>query len=70
MKVESHLRTIGIRQFRTRWHELDGKSMVRIEVSPAEIEVLARDGVRDSVVDVCKAVGFEWVTLDLVGYGR
>ena len=70
MKVESHLRTIGIRQFRARWHEIDGKSMVRIEVSPPEIAILAQDGVRDGVVDVCKAVGFEWVTLDLMGYGH
>jgi len=70
MQVESHLRTIGIRQFRARWHEVDGKAMVRIEVSPAEIPVLAQEGVRDGVVDVCKAVGFEWVTLDLAGYGQ
>jgi pyridinium-3,5-biscarboxylic acid mononucleotide sulfurtransferase len=70
MQVESHLRTIGIRQFRARWHELDGKAMVRIELAPKEIPVLAQEGVRDGVVDVCKAVGFEWVTLDLAGYGR
>ncbi len=70
MKVESHLRTIGIRQFRARWHDLDGKAMVRIVVDPSEIEILAKEGVREGVVDVCKAVGFEWVTLDLVGYGQ
>lgn len=70
MAVESHLRTIGIRQFRARWHDLDGKAMVRIELSPDEIPVLAGTGVREGVVDVCKAVGFEWVTLDLLGYGQ
>jgi len=70
MKVESHLRTIGIRQFRARWHELEGKALVRIELAPEEISILAQEGVRDGVVDVCKAVGFEWVTLDLAGYGR
>ena len=70
MKVESHLRTIGIRQFRARWHEIGGDAMVRIEVSAPEIVVLAQEGVRDGVVDVCKAVGFRWVTLDLMGYGQ
>jgi pyridinium-3,5-biscarboxylic acid mononucleotide sulfurtransferase len=70
MAVESHLRTIGIRQFRARWHDIDGKAMVRIELSPDEIPVLTDIGVREGVVDVCKAVGFEWVTLDLLGYGQ
>ncbi len=69
MRVESHLRTIGIRQFRARWHEIDGRSMVRIEVSADEIAVLARPEIRESIVDVCTAEGFSWVTLDLKGYG-
>ena len=69
MRVESHLRTIGIRQFRARWHEVDGRSMVRIEVAADEIAVLAGPGIRDSIVDVCTAEGFAWVTLDLKGYG-
>ncbi len=70
MAVESHLRTIGIRQFRARWHEIDGKLMVRIEVGVDEMPSLAAPGVREGVVDVCKAVGFEWVSLDLSGYGQ
>jgi len=70
MAVESHLRTIGIRQFRARWHDIEGHAMVRIELAASEIEALAQTGVRDGVVDVCKAVGFKWVTLDLAGYGQ
>jgi len=69
-RVESHLRTIGLRQFRARWHTLDDKEMVRIEVDPSEIHLVAESGVRESVVDVAKAEGFEWVTLDLSGYGQ
>ncbi len=68
-RVESHLRTIGIRQFRARWHTLDGKEMVRIEVDPDEIALLAAPGVREAIVDVGRAEGFAWVTLDLAGYG-
>jgi uncharacterized protein len=70
MRVESHLRTIGIRQFRARWHEVDDKAMVRIEVSADEIPTLANPGIRESIVDVCMAEGFAWVTLDLKGYGQ
>jgi len=70
MAVESHLRTIGIRQFRARWHEIGEDTMVRIEVSPGELHTLAAPGVRDGIVDVCRAQGFRWVTLDLQGYGR
>lgn len=69
LAVETHLRTIGIRQFRARWHEIDGKAMVRIELAPDDLPILAASGVREGVVDVCKAVGFTWVTLDLAGYG-
>lgn len=67
-RVESHLRTIGLMQFRARWHTVDGADMVRIEVDPSQIAVVATEGIRDSIVDVCKAEGFKWVTLDLQGY--
>ena len=69
MAVESHLRTIGIRQFRARWHQIGDDRMVRIEVGSDELHLLAAPGVRDGVVDVCTAQGFKWVTLDLHGYG-
>ena len=69
-RVESHLRTIGLRQFRARWHTVDDKEMVRIEVDAQEIALVAAAGIRDSIVDVAKAEGFHWVTLDLTGYGQ
>ncbi len=68
-RVESHLRTIGLRQFRARWHTVDDKEMVRIEVDPSEIPLVAAPGIREAIVDVGKAEGFAWVTLDLSGYG-
>lgn len=70
MAVESHLRTIGIRQFRARWHAIGPDAMVRIEVAAEELPLLAGPGVRESVVDVGTAQGFKWVTLDLQGYGH
>jgi len=70
LAVESHLRTIGVRQFRARWHEIGEDMMVRIEVGSDELALLAEPGLRDGVVDVCRAEGFRWVTLDLAGYGE
>lgn len=69
-KVESYLRAIGLRQFRARWHELEGQPMVRLELDPSALAVLATPGIRESIVDVCKAEGFRWVTVDLQGYQR
>lgn len=67
-RVESYLRTIGLRQFRARWHELEGKPMLRLELDPAELPCLFEPGIREALVEVSRAEGFEWVTLDLMGY--
>ncbi len=69
-KVESYLRLLGLRQFRARWHELEGRPLVRLEVHPDELPRLVEAGVRESIVEVCQAEGFAWVTLDLLGYQR
>ncbi len=67
-RIESVLRTFGLRVFRVRFHQVDGAEMVRIEVGEQELEVLVRDGVRDAVIGICKQEGIRWVTLDLEGY--
>lgn len=67
-RLESHLRMLGLRQFRARWHELEGQPLARIEVDPAALPSLMAPGVRESIVEVAKAEGFRWVTLDLQGY--
>jgi len=69
-RVESVLRTMGLRQFRARWHELEGQAMLRLELAPDEISALADAELRRAVVEVAKAEGFLWVTLDLEGYKR
>ena len=69
-RVESYLRVVGLRQFRARWHSLEGKAMVRIEVHPDELPRVVDPGVRQGIVEVCEAEGFAWVTLDLMGYQR
>lgn len=69
-RVESVLRTFGLRQFRARWHELEGQAMLRLELDPSEMGALADGELRRAVVEVARAEGFRWVTLDLVGYQR
>jgi PP-loop superfamily ATP-utilizing enzyme len=44
--------------------------MVRIELDPDGVAALGQPGVRESIVEVCKAEGFRWVTVDLQGYQR
>ena len=66
--VESYLRVIGLRNFRARWHEVEGQALCRIEVDVGSLEVLVRPGVRDGLVEASEAEGFRWVTLDLMGY--
>lgn len=67
-RVESYLRTLGLRQFRARYHIVEEKPMVRLEVDPAEFSKIM--AVHDAVVEVCQAEGFRWVTLDLKGYRK
>ena len=69
-RVESHLRIIGLSQFRARWHELEGQAMVRLELSPEDMNVMLDPTTRETVVAICQAEGFRWVTLDLMGYQR
>jgi uncharacterized protein len=67
--LERAVREQGCRQFRVRWHELDGGVLARIEVSPDEIVHVAKPEVRAVLVEVAKEAGFRWVTLDMLGYG-
>jgi uncharacterized protein len=68
--VESYLRTVGVRRFRARWHELDGKPLLRLEVGLDELYLLVDPAVRQGVSEVARAEGFSWVTLDLDGYQK
>lgn len=68
--VESYLRTVGLRRFRARWHELDGQPLLRLEVGVEEIALVVDPAVRQGVTEVAQAEGFAWVTLDLDGYRK
>ncbi|MFZ5475359.1 MAG: ATP-dependent sacrificial sulfur transferase LarE [Myxococcota bacterium] len=65
-RVESALRELGLRQFRVRYHDVDGAELLRIEVEIADMPRLVE--ARAFVTEACRAEGFSWITLDLEGY--
>jgi pyridinium-3,5-biscarboxylic acid mononucleotide sulfurtransferase len=69
-KVESALRIFGFSQFRARWHLVEGKAMVRIELSPSDMRLMLDEPIRDAITEICIAEGFQWVTMDLIGYQK
>jgi uncharacterized protein len=62
--AEDHLRSLGFRQLRVRYHG----DLARVEVEPREINRMLDEKVRDQVVRHVKEAGFIYVTLDLQGY--
>ena len=63
-KAEQMLIDLGFHQVRVRIHG----SMARIEILPEEFEKLISNGVRGQITTAFKALGFTYVTMDLIGY--
>lgn len=63
-KGEEALRALGFQQFRVRHHD----QLVRIEISPQELPRALAPEMTRKFVEVFKALGFNFVTLDLEGY--
>ena len=63
-KAEDVLRGLGLRQYRVRHHD----TIARIEVDPRDFEELLRSPLREMVLEKIKAVGYQYVALDLQGY--
>jgi uncharacterized protein len=63
-KGEEALRALGFRQMRVRHHD----EMVRIEIAPDELPRALTPEMTRKFVEIFKALGFKFVTLDLEGY--
>jgi uncharacterized protein len=61
-RAEQAIRAVGIRQVRVRHHD----KLARIEIDPAEFEILLAQ--REAIVRALRALGYDDVTLDLLGY--
>lgn len=63
-RAEAALRALGFTQLRVR-HSGD---TARIELLPSEMDRMLAPGIRESVVRDLRALGYTYVSLDLVGY--
>ena len=63
-RAEQLLLDMGFHQVRVRIHGM----MARIEIEPREFEKLMEDKVRNEIIEKCKAYGFTYITMDLMGY--
>ena len=63
-QAEDFLRSLGFIEFRVRHHD----TVARIEVHPDDFPKLTSDQTRAKVLEKLKALGFQYVTLDLQGF--
>lgn len=63
-KAEAFLRSNGFTQIRVRHHN----DLARIELVPEEISMLGNPELRMSIYTAFKAIGFTYVTVDIIGY--
>lgn len=61
---EEILREFGFREFRVRHHD----TLVRLEISPAEMDRVLRREVIEQIAARFRELGFKYVTLDLEGF--
>lgn len=64
--AENVLRDAGFFDVRVRHH----RNIARIEVGPDELSRMLDDEMRESVAKALQAIGYAYVTLDLLGYRR
>ncbi len=64
--LEDLLREGGMKVFRLRVHEMDGKHFLRLETAPDEMVLALK--LKDKLAAEAKERGYVWVTLDLEGY--
>ena len=63
-RAEEYLMRRGFRQFRVRRHG----NLARIELLPEDMARFMASGLREETAAQFKAIGFDYVTLDLLGY--
>ena len=63
-QAEEYLLSKGFRQFRVRRHG----NLARIELLPEDMTRFMAGGLREEAAAQLRAIGFDYVTLDLLGY--
>ena len=62
--AEAFVRSLGFKQFRVRHHD----RLARLEIARDEMGRLWEDGIRDSIVERFRELGYLYVTVDLQGF--
>jgi len=62
--AEEHLRTLGYKQFRVRYHG----ELARIEIAREELATALSLDQMDRITEAFRKLGFQYVTLDTAGY--
>ncbi|MHC5095865.1 MAG: ATP-dependent sacrificial sulfur transferase LarE, partial [Planctomycetota bacterium] len=63
-RAEDILRSLGFVDFRVRHHG----NIARIEVPSGDIEKITSEGIRGKITKSIKALGFQYISLDLEGF--
>lgn len=66
-KAEKLLREKGFTQFRVRIHG-EGSPLARLELLPEDLERVMQAGLREEIHEKLRSFGFQYVTLDMLGY--
>ncbi len=69
-EAENILRDLGFSDVRVRHHELKQGILARIEVSPDNIKKFFDNGAYVVVGQALKKIGYNYITIDLLGYRR
>ena len=68
-RIESLMRTLGFQQFRARFHLIDDKQLLRIEIGSDDFSLVSSQEIQTAIREAGLSEGFHWVTLDLTPYG-
>ncbi|MCD7859312.1 MAG: ATP-dependent sacrificial sulfur transferase LarE [Firmicutes bacterium] len=67
-RAEQLLLDLGLRQMRVRIHGAQAPYLARIEIPPTDFSRLLAEESRQALVRQMQAIGFSYITLDLLGY--
>ncbi len=69
-EAEDELRAAGFREVRVRHHEVRQGHLARIELPPNEMQRFMQASVVGKVSEALRQIGYQHVTLDILGYRR
>jgi len=62
--AENYLKSLGLEEIRVRHHD----NMARIEVKQDDLEKFVTEPLREKTLEKFKALGFNYVTIDIEGF--